>query len=113
MSTYTDPLELLSKVARPLAEIAKFHLRVATTRTPTLIRFYELLKEKLNLLAQHLDILNDKETQDELREGAWKVSKKLNSLISATTLVSLLEGTPFVSASFNSMHFPRHATQSI
>jgi hypothetical protein len=102
----------LKSVARPLAELAAFHLRTGLSNSSPLIsepqtkvhlqgpyvRFYEVLKQQLNLLAQHLDVVEICDMQNDLLERLAKISKMLDRLICTETLLQVWEEAGFVSS---------------
>ena len=95
--------EELKALAQPLAEIASFHLQVAARQalldiSPSTtqsrqhsidLRFYELLKQKLELLSQHLQELEAPDIEEALLRRLQDVSELLDQLISRETLLSI------------------------
>jgi hypothetical protein len=90
MSQESSCLELKA-VASFLSQVSNFHLQVADPQTPTAnpyptkahllhraqARFYEILKQQLALLSQHLNGLEIQDLQDDLLENLGKVSRMI------------------------------------
>jgi hypothetical protein len=94
-----------------LAELASFHLQVADHEPPTAeltplqdsgylhkpqARFYEVLKQQLALLAQHLSQLKIEELQNDTLEQLGKISRMICRLISTKVVIEIWGNAGFV-----------------
>jgi hypothetical protein len=102
----------LKLVVRPLAEFAALVLQTdVPNSSPSIsepqtkvhlqgpyVRFYEVLKQQLKLLAQNLDVVEICDMQNDLLERLAKVSKMLDRLVCTETLLQTWEEAGFVSS---------------
>lgn len=120
----SKPFVELKAVAGFLAEIASFHLQAADRQTsqPQLPlpsadinkllphkaqgRFYEILKQQLALLAQHLATVQIEDLQDDVLESLKKIWEKINKLISTQAVIEIWVKAGFVSDSRNFAFVP-------